>query len=153
MVCFPALRPDRLEEGRKIADGKESVTFDEHAHTGNNVGAEIVADRLKGIPSELGQEEEEFTMGFGVGFFIDPLDALTEGQVGPIGGAVVHVLGKEFVLEEIVEIARRGHGVSLLHAGEMGYFIALAIAFLVRHCLLCGARRLWVNDDVVQAWQ
>jgi len=61
-IRFPTRRPHGLEEGREIPDRKEGIplesdcrrkrrggTFDEHAHTSDNVGAKIVADRLEGI--------------------------------------------------------------------------------------------------------
>jgi hypothetical protein len=134
-VGFPARWPNGLEEGRKIADGEESITFDEHTHTGNDIRAEEVADRLERVLLKLGHKEEELAMGFGIRLLIDPIDALFERQVGPVGCAVVHVGGEEFVFEEIIGVVRFGCRIPLLHAGEVGNFI-YAFFSVRRHCCL-----------------
>ena len=117
---------------------KTGCTFDEHAHTSNNVGAEIIADRLEGVLLQLRQKEEEFATGFCIRRRIDPFDALAEGQVRPVGCAGVHVLREEFVLEEI--LVGRELGVPLFHAGEMGNRKG-ALFSDSRHCRWYRAQR------------
>ena len=118
-VCLPTCGEYSLKQTLEIADGEQGVTFDEQAHTGDDVNTEVIVDRFEGVCLEGSAEEVQFATCFGVGLCVDPFDTLTVGEVGPVSCAFVEIVGEEIIFKEIFDV----FWIPLLHAGHLRDFI------------------------------